>query len=136
MRVGTFLIVLITMVTSLSGCAVFNRDADGIWTLQESSVDGETLGPAPQQPVTLEVSSGALIGDAGCNAYGIEADVYGGSIDLYPDREITEEECSPAVMRVEQEYWDALQRVSIYSIEGDTLELEGQDVFLTFHRSG
>lgn len=129
-------IVIVLVVVFLSSCAVFARDADGVWVFEQGTVDGEAIAPVPDAPVTLEVSSGVVSGNAGCNTYGIEADVYAGSFTLYPDRQITEMACDPAVMSAEAIYWQALQRTSIYTLESEKLELEGEDVFLTFRRAG
>lgn len=129
-------ILILLLALSLSSCSVFARDADGVWVFEQGTVDGEPIAPVPDSQVTLEVSSGAISGNAGCNTYGIEADVYAGSFTLYPDREITEMACDPAVMETEGVYWRALQRTSLYTLEAETLELEGEDVFLTFRRAG
>jgi heat shock protein HslJ len=130
------IVTLVLMLISLSACSIFDREADGMWQFERGTVDGVVIEPAPGEPVTLEISSGAVTGHAGCNTYGIEADVYSGSFQLYPDREITGAECAPVVMDAEARYWAALQRVSIYAVDGDTLQLEGEDTYLTFTRDG
>jgi heat shock protein HslJ len=128
--------LLLLLALSLAACSIFDRGADGMWLFEEGTVGGAAIGPTADVQVTLEISSGAVTGNAGCNTYGIEADVYAGSFTLYPDRQITQVECDRAVMEAEKDYWDALQRISIYAIEGDTLQLEGQDTYLTFRRLG
>lgn len=126
--------LLVVLVVLLSACSVFDRGADGRWVFDEGVVDGQQIGPTAEARVVLDVSSGAVSGTGGCNTYGVEADVYAGAFTLYPDRQITEMECGAAVMNAESAYWNALQRASIYRIDGEVLELEGEDVILRFHR--
>ncbi len=131
MRSALFLVLLVM----LSACSVLQRDADGVWMLESGTVDGQAITPHFGTPVVMDVASGAITGNAGCNDYGIEADVYAGTVKLYPDREITDLGCDSAIMNAEFTYWEALQRTSRYRVEDDVLQFEGNDVFLTFRRS-
>lgn len=86
--------------------------------------------------MTLEVERGAVSGIGGCNEYVVEADIVGGRFALFGDGDITDEACSAPVMEVEAAYWSALRGVSVYRLDGDNLELEGEAILIRFSRSG
>ncbi|MGF1664776.1 MAG: META domain-containing protein [Acidimicrobiia bacterium] len=128
--------VLIALVVFLSSCGLMSREADGTWSLVEAQVADESFRPVEGVPVTLQVERGAVSGVAGCNEYVVEADIVGGRFALFGNGDITDEACSQAVMEVETAYWSALREVSIYRLDGDSLELEGEAVLLRFGRIG
>lgn len=127
---------LIALVFLLSSCGLMSRDADGVWSLVEAQVAGETIRPVDGAPVTLNVERGAISGVAGCNEYVMEADIVGGRFALFGSGDITDEVCGDAVMDVETGYWEALRETSIYRLDGDSLELEGEAIILRFDRFG
>jgi heat shock protein HslJ len=128
--------VLIALLFSLSSCGLMSREADGAWSLVEAQVAGETIRPVDGAPVTLQVERGAVSGIAGCNEYVVEADIVGGRFSLFGGGDITDDACAGAVMEVETEYWEALRDTSIYRLDGDSLELEGEAILLRFDRVG
>ncbi len=127
---------LIALVFVLSSCGLMSREADGAWSLVEAQVAGETIRPVDGAPVTLQVERGAVSGVAGCNEYVVEADIVGGRFALFGEGDITDGVCSQPVMAVENEYWEALRETSIYRLDGDSLELEGEAILLRFAKVG
>jgi heat shock protein HslJ len=128
--------VLIALMFLLSACGLMSREADGVWSLVEAEVAGETIRPVAGAPVTLLVERGAVSGVAGCNEYVMEADIVGGRFALFGSGDIADQACGQAVMEVEAGYWDALRATSIYRLDGDILELEGEGILLRFDRFG
>jgi heat shock protein HslJ len=127
---------LIALVLLLSSCGLMSREADGVWSLVEAQTAGETIRPVAGAPITLKVERGAVSGLAGCNEYVVEADIVGGRFALFGSGDITDEVCGQAVMEVEAGYWEALRATSIYRLDGDRLELEGEAILLRFDRVG
>lgn len=128
------LLVLLLAVTA-SGCAVFDRGADGAWSLASVTVEGRSVRPVDGFPITLSIERGAVSGSAGCNEYAIEADVAAGRFVLFEARDLTDGLCAGEVMEIERIYWAALQRGLIYAVADDQLEIEGEGTVIRFSRA-
>lgn len=117
----------------LMSCASFKKTTDGVeglasgqWTLQ--SISNVELEPTPK-PVTLVFSdSGTVGGNAGCNSYGGQYTVGGGTLDFGPMM-ATKMACTPG-MKTENEFFRVLDRTNQFEIKKNILILKEDDSVL------
>lgn len=107
--------------------------AEGSWTLESGTVDGEPIALLDDYPVTLVIEGEQAGGRAACNSYGGTVSIDGSSFAL-GDVAWTEMGCEPAAMESEQAFLAALMLVDTISVEGDTLTLSGGGAELVFTR--
>lgn len=64
---------------------------------------------------------GAFSGSGGCNRFNGQAEVAGANIAFPDNMAATLMACPPALEEVERQFFDALQKVTTYAMEGDAL---------------
>ncbi len=104
---------------------------DGAWILVQSSVDGTPLALLEDYAVTMNIEGTDLGGRAACNSYGgnlVLTDTGFSSGDLFQ----TEMGCEEPAMSLEFAYLSSLARVETWTRTGNSAELTGDGVSLTF----
>ena len=112
-----------------SGCAGHlgqtapEQSPQGHWRVE--AIDGAAVAGDP--PTTLDIAGdGTMSGIGGCNRYSGKAEIDGGTVAIGPVVS-TKMMCSPVPMDRETSYFDALDRVRNWKIEGgELLLLDGQ----------
>lgn len=107
---------------------------DGRWELTSGTSADGAVPLVPTAPITLVIEGEQWGGTAACNTYGGEVRVAGGRIST-DGFFVTEMYCEDDdVMASESAYLAALQEATTLATDGDTLELTGPGVTLTFDR--
>ena len=118
------------LVGALPGLALAQEDTSEItpegieWTL--STLAGEAV-PAEAE-VTLFLSGGEVVGNAGCNSYFGSYELEGDALTFPNPFGVTQKLCEDAVMAVEDAYLPLLQETATFAFtEEGTLELADAD---------
>lgn len=130
----------IPILSACSGIMTDTSALQGEWVLDGGSdADGVLIDSA--NPVTLVFDGDAVSGEAPCNPYsgpvveGPGADGTGAIVLGGLTR--TERGCAEQEQNLlESRYFAALEAVDRAALDGDTLELTGDGVFLRFDRAG
>ena len=92
---------------------------------------------AEKHPELAFETGGGFGGSGGCNRFTGQAEMSGNSLSFPDNMAATLMACPPAMEKVEDQFLDALQRVTTYAVAGDSLVLldaSGEPV-LKFMRS-
>jgi heat shock protein HslJ len=110
-----------------------SSELDGSWVLTSEGFDAPlTKGTTP----TLDVAGSTWSGFGGCNRYTTTATINGDDVALSPVA-ATMMACADAAMAVEDLYFQRLNDVKAFSVDGSTLELKdsGGKVVLTYAKA-
>jgi heat shock protein HslJ len=128
--------VLAAVAIAVGGCSpgppsrALNNSA---WTLESIGGTDVTL----TVPPTLKFSTGGQFdGYAGCNDFFGEADIFEGTIRVETIGATARGCEDPAAEPVEMAYLDALQQMTGWSLEGDTLTITGSTALVFSRRNG
>lgn len=101
------------------------------WEFIWGEVDGETLSPFADRPITINFEAGGISGDAGCNNYFSDYTIAGEmlTIGLIGSTMMA---CDSDLMLVEQQFLSALESARLYTMQADTLTLQLESGALHF----
>jgi heat shock protein HslJ len=109
------------------------------WTLTQLVVDAQEQALSPTHAATLQFGAhnGQASGSGGCNTFGGSYSLHGNQVQIGALRSTLIGCLDPVVAGQESHYFQALQLVQTYQIEGTTLALRGDSgrVQLTFRAS-
>ena len=110
-----------------------SSELDGSWVLTAEGFDAPlTKGTTP----TLDVAGSAWSGFGGCNRYTTTATITGDDVAISPVA-ATMMACADSAMAVEDLYFQHLNEVKAFSLDGSTLELKdgAGKVVLTYEKA-
>ena len=104
---------------------------DGDWLLVDATIDGNDLELNDLYDVTMNVAGSDIGGRAACNSYFGTAEINGNAFSVAGVGQ-TEMGCEAPIMELESAYVQALVRVSSASRSGDSLQLSGESITMSY----
>lgn len=104
---------------------------DGAWVLTAAAVDDMDLVLLDEHRVTMTIEGDVMGGRGACNGYGGAVTIDDGEVTV-GDLSWTAMACVPEAMAIESAFLSALPRITEATRAGDTAELVGDGVTLSF----